>query len=117
MSENMAEQLRASAAELSDGAFPDEFSSNAVNAKIGVACSRMFKAAEIIQDASRLPALEDAIVKLNDALNELWGRDDCKDFAAPIGVRMLDKIMGAQNYAFSLVSRAQAAKQKETAAP
>ena len=55
----------------------------------------------------RLRALEEAVVKLNDALNELWGREDCKDFAAPIGPQMIDKIMNAQNYAFSLVSPAE----------
>lgn len=46
--------------------------------------------------------LEAAIVGLNNTLNELWGRDDQRGVAVAIGTQMLDKIMNAQNLAFSL---------------
>lgn len=54
---------------------------------------------------AHIAELEAAIVRLNDVLNEMWGREDCKEFAAPLGARQIDKIMEAQNAAFALVER------------
>ncbi len=54
---------------------------------------------------ARVAELELAIVRLNDVLNEMWGRDDCREFAAPLGARQIDKLMAAQNAAFALIGQ------------
>ena len=53
----------------------------------------------------RIAEFRAAIVRLNDVLNEMWGRDDAKDFAPALGAPQIDKLMDAQNAAFALVSR------------
>lgn len=62
--------------------------------------------AELEKAPQMIIAVADAVSSLNDALNELWGRDDCTTFAQPIGARMLDKIMNAQNNAFFVATQA-----------
>ncbi len=57
------------------------------------------------EQRARIAALEAAIVCLNDVLNEMWGREDTKDFAPVLGARQIDKIMDAQNAAFALVEQ------------
>lgn len=53
----------------------------------------------------RVKVLEDGVVTLNAVLNELWGHKDSGYIARQMGLEMLDKIMAAQNNAYSCVSR------------